>query len=147
MIYKYIVALCSVNFLELQCYYVIFFQFLFNYFQKLINFTWLNQTKKKVVAYIFWKRDPEHKNYPKVPYFEQDPYWFEKNEKHVLKYYKLRILISVNLEDTPNLNKSDLELKIYPSKHVCTHTVLLNRKFKFYSCTFYCKILILQAKK
>jgi Cdc6-like AAA superfamily ATPase len=80
-------------------------------FQKLINFTWLNQTQKKVVAYIFWKRDSTHKNYPLIPYVDKDPYWFEKNEKHHLKYYKLRILINVDLEDHPNLDNSDLELK------------------------------------
>ncbi len=82
-----------------------------NIFQKLINFTWLNQTKRKVVAYIFWKRDPEHKNYPQMPYFEKNPDWIEKNEKHLLKYYKLRILINVDLKSTPNSNRSDLELR------------------------------------
>ena len=86
-----------------------------NLFQKLINFAWLNQTKRNVTAYIFWQRDPTHENYPNFdfptsPEEGLTPKWNEKRRKHYLKYYKIRILINVELDNTLNLHRDDLEL-------------------------------------
>ncbi|MHA1980678.1 MAG: hypothetical protein ACTSXN_06245, partial [Promethearchaeota archaeon] len=82
-----------------------------NIIQKLINFAWLNRTNRNVTAYIFWQRDSNHKNYPSPKTTSLEPNWFEKHEQHRLKYYLLRILINVELEDTINLSVADLELK------------------------------------
>jgi len=84
-----------------------------NIFQKLINFVWLNRTNRKITAYIFWHRDSEHKNYPRpnsVPMRDLKPDWFQKHEQHYLKYYLLRILIDVELDNPINLSITDLEL-------------------------------------
>ncbi len=85
-----------------------------NLFQKLINFAWLNRTKRNVTAYIFWERDPNHKNYPALnlpsPEERFTSKWSEKCRKHYLKYYKIRILINVELENSLDSNRDDLEL-------------------------------------
>ena len=83
-------------------------------FQKLINFFWFNRTNRNVTAHIFWKRDSEHKNYPPpkaIPMQYLKPDWYEEHEDHYLKYYLLRILIDVELDDTTNLSVADLQLK------------------------------------
>ncbi len=85
-----------------------------NIFQKLINFVWLNRTNRKITAYIFWHRNFNHKNYPRpkaTPIEDLKPDWLEKHKQHYLKYYLLRILINVELDDNINLSVADLELK------------------------------------
>ncbi|MFX1361363.1 MAG: hypothetical protein ACFE8T_13585 [Promethearchaeota archaeon] len=81
----------------------------------MINFLWLNQTKRHITAYIFWQRDPTHEYYPNFypPSSDQEnfsPKSSKKRRRHYLKYYAIRILINVELDDTRNLPKDDLEL-------------------------------------